>query len=85
MSIVTVIKKTWTPRQTLPDIVKFKLMDITQAEKMFYKFLRRAKEDMDRIYHVELYTIEDDRIRLYRHLEPNKIVTLLPRDTIISR
>lgn len=85
MPSVTVIKKTWTPRQTLPDIIKFNLDSIDYGEKMFYKFLRRAKEDMGRIYHVELYTLEDGKIRLYRYLEPNKLVTLLPRDTIISR
>lgn len=85
MPSVKVIRKTWTPRQTLPDVLKFKLDEISYGEKMFYKFLRKAKEDLGRIYFVELFTIEDGKIRLYRLLEPNKVLNLLPRDEIISR
>lgn len=71
---LNVIRKTWTPSQTTPEYLNHSFVDFRIAEKFFNKQLRKAKDNVNRIYYVELSLIEDDVIRDHRLLSPSKII-----------
>ena len=82
---IKVIRKIWTPLQSVPDTLRHQFEEIKFGEKMFNKFLRQAKENKDRFYYVELILIEYDVVRQYKLLNPTKKRNLLSRDDIIKR
>lgn len=84
-SSLKVIRKLWSPSQTLPDTTIYYFENYTDAEKFFHKLLRRAKETSKRIYFVDLSLVENTKIREHRLLNPTVVSKAKYNSTIIKR